>query len=413
MLKNCSACHTKHSPPYGKYCKYTKSSEMSLPTTDPPSRDDPRYIDYLEEQLAAAKDSKSDEDTTLQAILARLNKLELSTPAPGSQYVPALSTSVPVTTSSTVTTAWSALPSTTVSTSWAAPWSAPPCHSTSGASANPWSPPVSSPWIYHSRYGHMSAPPAPPGMSGFTYPTLSQVPRAGGIPGMTTSTAPADLMASPLTSALEHLSQAIDPSVPSSTKGIQLRPEYYIQHVDQGIAIKSLDHTKLSYRELVCGMNRVLDYLVSINGDAASYLEHMIFVTKQASVHSFTDSAYVSYDRAVVDKVAKGNTKKFVAGDTLAVASHFHAGNLLPVNNPRRQFGRGRGFRGRRSGFSDTDRAGETSLPEGFPSDVCYNFNYRSCSGVNCQKQHVCRLCKGLHRAIGCQEKKDWTPTKK
>ena len=198
----------------------------------------------------------------------------------------------------------------------------------------------------------------------------------------------------------------------ASTKGIQLRPEYYVQHVDQGIAIKNLDHTKLSYRELASGMSRVLEYIVLVNGDATSYLEHMVFITKQASVHHFNDSAYVSYDRAVVDKVVKGYSKKFIAGDTLSVASHFHAGNLLLQNNTRRQFGRGRGYRGRRSGYFDNDRVGEASVPEGFPPEVCYNYNYRSCSGVNCQKQHVCRLCKGLHRAHGCQEKK-WMSGKK
>ena len=109
MLKNCSSCHSKHSPTFGKYCKHTNLGAMSLPVTDPPARDDPTYIDYLEAQLAAtkdSKDSKEDDDSTLKSILSRLNQLELSAPASGVRYVPTNSTvGVPVTTSPMVTTA--------------------------------------------------------------------------------------------------------------------------------------------------------------------------------------------------------------------------------------------------------------------------------------------------------------------
>ena len=141
--------------------------------------------------------------------------------------------------------------------------------------------------------------------------------------------------------ALEHLSQAIEPTVTTSTKGIQLRPEFYIQHEDQGVAVKAFDHTKLSYKQRFNGMGRVLQYLVSNGGDATSYLEHMNFVIKQAAAHNFMDQAYVAYDRAVVDKVICGPSKVFIAGDVLVVSSNSHAGNMLPVNpvTPHRSFG--------------------------------------------------------------------------
>ena len=387
MLKNCSACQTKHTPPFGSYCKYIKMAQK-----DPPARDDPAYLEYLEGQLAAAKEKQILDSSSLRDILSRLDKLEI-TPPSTTIAATAVTTTISMGYSSspvTATSTWSGRPSIGAG----APWSAPPF-------------PSYSPWTTRTT-GVWAPPPTPSSLGtygqppGFNYSLPSTISRGGNLNA-------SDVVNGPLTTVLSQLSQAIEPTVSTTTKCIEFRPEYYVQHVDQGIAVKSLDHTKLSYRELISGMTRVLEHLVNTGGEAASYLEHLIFISKQASVHSFVDCAYVSYDRAVVDKFIKGTTKKFIAGDTLAVSSHFHAGNMPQQHFNRKQTGRGRGFgRGRRtSGVSDTSEREPTPSPEGFPSEICYNYNYRACSGTNCQKQHICRQCKGSHRAQGCQEKKD------
>ena len=379
MLKNCSACQAKHSPPYGSYCKTAKSKNMAKSSGNIPARDSPEYLVNLENQLAATKEK----DDTLQTIMSRLDKLEVSS-AVRSRAATTTAT-IPTTATTTVTTSLS----TPTTTSWSAPWSAPPFGqppvtpwSSQPISSHQWSvrPPVSS--------TASLSPSVPPGFS--HHPTSSLPYYNYGVTNRGTSMAsPLDLVTTPLTTALEQLSQANEPTIPASTKGIQLRPEYYIQHIDQGVALKSIDHTKLTYKELVSGMVRVLEYLVSANGDATSYIEHLAFVTKQASLHSFYDSAYVSYNRSVVDKVVRGSSIKFIAGDTLSASSHFHAGN---THQNKRQSGRGRGFRGRRSANYDSDQVtSEASLvPDGFPVDICYNYNYKSCSGNNCSKQHIC-----------------------
>ena len=51
-----------------------------------------------------------------------------------------------------------------------------------------------------------------------------------------------DVVNGPLTSVLSELSQAIEPTVSTTTKGIKFKPEYYVPNVDQGIAVKSLYH---------------------------------------------------------------------------------------------------------------------------------------------------------------------------
>ena len=79
MLKNCSACKNKHSPPYGQYCKHTQEIAMAAVDVKVPDRDDPAYIDYLEGKLAATQQKVGTENETLNVILQRLDKKEIST----------------------------------------------------------------------------------------------------------------------------------------------------------------------------------------------------------------------------------------------------------------------------------------------------------------------------------------------
>ena len=225
---------------------------------------------------------------------------------------------------------------------------------------------------------------------------------------------PSDLAGGPLTSALRQLSQAIDPS-PVSHKGIVYRPEYYVQHVDKGTQVKLLDHTKLTLKELMSGMGRVMQYLLDNGGDLAGYVGHFNFIAEQGYQHNFVDQAFVSYDRFVIDKYIKLETsnkapKVFSVGDVLGVASHFHAGNFQP--SQKKSFttyrgGRGGRYQYRRYGDSSQDRVKEykeSGIPEGFPEEICYAWNYKSCSG-KCSKKHECRVCGGDHKASVCQSK--------
>ena len=228
----------------------------------------------------------------------------------------------------------------------------------------------------------------------------------------------ADLVNGPLTQVLQQLSIAIDPTPQSSTKGLLLRPEYYIQHVDKGMSVKSLDHTKLTFKELMSGMGRVMLHLTTTGGDLTAYIRHFNFLAKQASCHNFTDAAFIGYDRHVVDQVIQGSWSAdnphptFVAGDTIGVSSNFHAGNMVPVT-PQfvRGRGRGRGFqrRGGRYPFSPEAEKDPPStphsVPSDFPDDLCFSWNYRVCTG-KCSKSHVCRICRGSHKAPSCPSPK-------
>ena len=319
------------------------------------SRDDPEYINYIEDQLLEAKAAREKDSNMLQSIVARMDKLDER---------------------------------------------------------------------------HSASPILGRGRGIFKTPLKSTVPTVGGLQTGALFTddlhdhqsSAADLVNGPLTQVLKQLSIAIDPTPQSSTKGLLLRPEYYIQHVDKGVSVKSLDHTKLSFKELISGMGRVMIHLSTTGGDLTSYVRHFNFVARQAASHNFSDAAFVGYDRFIVDQVIQGPLNPdqppptFVAGDPLGVASHFHAGNMMAAR-PQFPRGRGRGFNRRFRGgyygdsFKDNDKdkdfqhSTQSAVPDGFPEEICFNFNYKACTG-KCSKSHVCRVCRGNHKAPTCPNNK-------
>ena len=140
------------------------------------------------------------------------------------------------------------------------------------------------------------APPAPGSVAGTTA-GLGSADRhtpglaAGGGVGLE----PVDPSLLPLTDALAQLTLAVDPAAGKS-KGLFLRPEYYYQHVRSNTPLKQLDHTKLTYKDLVYGWFCVIEHLLSKGGDLGGYVGHCKFVAEQASTGSFVDAAFVNYD---------------------------------------------------------------------------------------------------------------------
>ena len=312
------------------------------------SRDDPEYLKHMEDEIIKSRQAREEEAKVLQSLLTRIDKLEVRSGA-------------------TTASSGRGILRTPLKTS----------HEPSVGRHN----------------------------------LTSQLSADLGAVG--TEPTPADVINGPLTSVLRQLSIAIDPTPQSSVKGLLLRPEYYVQHKDKGVPVKSLDHSKLSYKELMSGMGRVMLHLSKTGGDLSSYLEHFSFLTRKAGAHGFLDTAYVGYDRHVVDQYINGDSSSFVSGDLFAVALHFHAGNLAPtpIKPPAVRGFRSRGYRrGGRQPWNDMDRErdrdkdyyNQNPTVEGFPEDLCYNFNYRTCHG-RCTKSHLCRLCRGPHKASSGQ----------
>ena len=397
MLKNCSACKGRHAAPFGRYCRLLqpeycelcvsrheppvgdrcplhRRAELFITLPDQPSsgptmarevpisdrfkdRSDPSYLSFLEEQVEAMGRERKDAQA-ISGIVARLDALELSQhQRPGTSLAAAAGGG-----------AVGGVPA--------------------GGTGS-------------------TADRGPAGASLHT-PGLPLGVQADGSGLQQGAAAPVDPSLLPLTDALAQLTLAVDPAA-GKAKGLLLRPEYYFQHVKSSTPIKQLDHTKLNYKELIYGWFCVIEHLMSKGGDLGGYVAHCKFVAEQAASGQFIDAAFVNYDRHVVSKVVDGVSATFTAGDMLGVASHLNAANLVINKNPVSQKTPSKQSRynkwGRKSAqTSDKATTDSPPMPDGFPEDICYSYNYRSCTG-KCSKKHICRVCKGDHQAKLCTKR--------
>ena len=87
----CSACHSRHLPPFGTLCKKTVSSPLSQLTmtarTDPvidtfEDRNDPKYLQYLEDSFMKNSDKDMSEMELIRRQLEALETRQTTPPAP-------------------------------------------------------------------------------------------------------------------------------------------------------------------------------------------------------------------------------------------------------------------------------------------------------------------------------------------
>lgn len=216
------------------------------------------------------------------------------------------------------------------------------------------------------------------------------------------STSAADLMAAPLTKALAQLSLDDDDT------GRPLRPETYCQ---SEMKPKARDHTKMDTLDLAYGWACVIDYLMSTGGEVHSYVRHVKYTLRMLHTRQFYDAGAVLYDRFIVDKYINSKSYGFepdpvgsslcfpprVIPDSVEIC---HGGSLtkgirsVPVTKVNK----------RKKGLN-SPRQGRDEVPADFPQDVCFYYNYRSCTDESCTRNHICRKCHGKHRADSCREK--------
>lgn len=106
-----------------------------------------------------------------------------------------------------------------------------------------------------------------------------------------------------ISSTLAALSLSVDKHMSEERRGNFYRPEYFVQGVDGGCSVKSMDHMKLSHREFIHGMTRVVQNMLRENDPLLpSYIEPMCFVTSLAAEGGFINEPFLKYDRYIIDK---------------------------------------------------------------------------------------------------------------
>lgn len=213
-----------------------------------------------------------------------------------------------------------------------------------------------------------------------------------------TTSAPAGWVADPLTSALQQLTMAVDPESQTRSASMAFRPELYAQHKLHSVPVKSLDYKKLSYKSLIYGMICVARHIVSTGGSVDSYLAHMQFLSRHACENAYIDTAYAEYDHNVFDKFLVNPLLGFPTADPVALGFAFHPAKLL-CENDNKQIGS-------QKKKKQNSKQSKSGIPEGYPDNNCYYWNYKTCWINSCMKKHICRICDGNHRAVGCPRDK-------
>lgn len=231
--------------------------------------------------------------------------------------------------------------------------------------------------------GSSSQPYRGPGY-GLTPGSALTQPGGPGLPQARAGLSPSAWFADPLTSALQHLSNVVDPEATARSTGMSFRPEFYSLHKGENIPVRQLDHKKMSYKQLLYGMVCVAQHIRSVGSDIDGYLNHLEFVTRHACDDSYQDLAYTDYDRYVTDHFLKHPAGGFVMADQVGIRYSFHAARL---NVDFQEKMASSGNRQKRKGFKKTVKS--DGIPDGYPEGNCYYWNYKTCVVPSCVKKHV------------------------
>ena len=140
---------------------------------------------------------------------------------------------------------------------------------------------------------------------------------------------------------------------------------------------------KITYRDFICAMAKVLKMLTDLDLGFRNYVAHMGFITSKAALDLYATDAIIRYEAAVTDRVITGQYQDWVAADPECVALHLGADATYTVRQggsrwPRQNSGNSGGSRD----FAD------------WPKEICWLFNNTNCYFPCCQKAHICFKCK-------------------
>lgn len=112
----------------------------------------------------------------------------------------------------------------------------------------------------------------------------------------------------------------------------------------------------------------------------------------------YVDSAYVDYDKIVIDNFLQNPSKGIEVGDMMAASYCFHE---VTRQKPSMPMGMGLSRKKKKVKSRQSDQ-----VPDDYPVENCYFWNYKTCTSNNCGRNHVCRICGDDHKAPACTHRK-------
>ena len=203
-------------------------------------------------------------------------------------------------------------------------------------------------------------------------------------------------------------SKARSPLSDSPVRGFAVSPHRPREDKESLSKLQALSHLpepkaieKITYRDFICAMTKVLRSLTELDIDPSRYAAHMSFITTKAALNLYATDALIRYDAAVTSKVISGELSDWVAADPECVALHLGADATYAV----RQGGTPRWGRQTSGNF------GQSRDFSDWPKDICWLFNNTSCYFPRCKKAHICCKCKKTsHTMKECKASDDSLP---
>ena len=141
---------------------------------------------------------------------------------------------------------------------------------------------------------------------------------------------------------------------------------------------------KITYRDFICAMTKVLKTLTELGIDPSQYAAHMGFITSKAALNLYATDALIRYESGVTERVISGQYPDWVAADPECVALHLGADATYAVRQGGARWSR----QSQSAGFTQSRDFSD------WPKEVCWLFNHTSCYFPRCKKAHICYKCK-------------------
>ena len=154
--------------------------------------------------------------------------------------------------------------------------------------------------------------------------------------------------------------------------------------------LKALSHLseqkpfeKITYREFVSAMAKVLKLIVELGIDPFFYIAHLNFITSKAALNLYATDALIRYEAEVTERVISGHYDDWVSADPECVALHLGADATYAVRQGGNRWSR-----------QTSATLGNTRDFSDWPKEVCWLFNNTNCYFPRCKKAHICMKCK-------------------
>ena len=157
---------------------------------------------------------------------------------------------------------------------------------------------------------------------------------------------------------------------------------------------------KVTYRDFISAMAKVLKLLTDLSIDPRNYIAHMSFIATKAASNAYATDALIKYEEAVTERVIRGQYQDWYPADPECLALHLGPDATYAIRQGGSRWTR----------QTSASSGGVRDFSE-WPKELCWLYNNTNCYFQRCKKAHVCAKCKRTGHAMkDCKNSDDQVP---